>query len=85
MLKSAKQLALKELRQVPGISKGLSGDLWGLGIRSVRDLKDRNPEKLYQQFCVQKGTSVDRCVLYVFRCAVYYCSNEKHKPNLLKW
>ena len=27
----------------------------------------------------------DRCVLYAFRCAVYYASHTTHDPNLLKW
>ncbi len=24
-------------------------------------------------------------LLYVFRCAVYYATNKKHDPELLKW
>jgi hypothetical protein len=28
---------------------------------------------------------VDRCMLNVFRCAVYYASNDIHDPELLKW
>jgi hypothetical protein len=28
---------------------------------------------------------VDRCVLYVFRCAVYFASEAEHDPELLKW
>lgn len=28
---------------------------------------------------------MDRCMLYVFRCAVYYASSEQHDPELLKW
>jgi hypothetical protein len=28
---------------------------------------------------------IDPCVLYVFRCAVYYASHEVHDPDLLKW
>jgi hypothetical protein len=24
-------------------------------------------------------------MLYVFRCAVYYASNETHEPERLKW
>jgi hypothetical protein len=31
------------------------------------------------------GQHVDRCVLYVFRCAVYFASESKHDPELLKW
>jgi Pathogenicity locus len=28
---------------------------------------------------------VDRCVLYVFRAAVYFASNKKHDEEKLKW
>lgn len=80
-----KKASLKELEQIPGVGKSIANDLWGLGIRSIKDLRGRDPEKLYEKFCRQKGVSVDRCVLYVFRCAVYYSSNKKHNPDLLKW
>ncbi|WP_394701143.1 helix-hairpin-helix domain-containing protein [uncultured Methanolobus sp.] len=29
--------------------------------------------------------NLDRCMLYVFREAVYFASNEEHDPELLKW
>jgi hypothetical protein len=31
------------------------------------------------------GAHVDRCALYVFRCAVYFASEAKPDPELLKW
>ena len=31
------------------------------------------------------GVVQDRCLLYVFRCAVYYASAQKHEPEKLKW
>lgn len=85
MPKSMKKSALSELQKIPGIGKRISEDLWNLGFRSVRDLKDKDPEKLYNKLCLQKGMHIDRCVLYVFRCAVYYASKKRHKPELLKW
>jgi hypothetical protein len=61
-------------------------DLWDLGFRSVRELKKKeDPEELYLWLCDLKGMRVDRCMLYVFRCAVYYSSNETHDQELLKW
>jgi len=51
----------------------------------VQELKDQDPEELYVRQCALQGTQVDRCMLYVFRCAVYYASNENHDPELLKW
>lgn len=80
-----KQAVLKELRQIPGVGKAIAQDLYDLGFRSVEDLKDQDPDKMYLEHCLEKGMKVDRCMLYVFRCAVYYASNEKHDPELLKW
>lgn len=43
------------------------------------------PKALYDEHCRQREVQVDRCVLYVFRCAVYYANNTVHDPELLKW
>src|SRR5881398_3078912 len=79
------QATLKEFQQIPGVGKSIAKDLWDLGFRSVQELKDQDPEELYVRQCALEGTQVDRCMLYVFRCAVYYASNENHDPELLKW
>jgi hypothetical protein len=81
----SKAAILKELQQIPGVGKSIAGDLWDLNIRSAQDLKGRNPENLYFRHCRQKGGPVDRCVLYVFRCAVYFASHRRHTTELLKW
>jgi aromatic ring hydroxylase len=73
------------LLQIPGVGKSIAFDLHNLGIRSVKDLKNKDPEKLYVKLCKKQGAHVDRCVLYVFRCAVYFASHKKHNPELLKW
>jgi hypothetical protein len=80
-----KELALRELRQIPGVGREIAEDLWSLGYRAVADLKGRDPEAMYAQLCAQQGEAIDRCMLYVFRCAVYYASVDKHSPDLLKW
>ena len=73
------------LEEIPGVGTSISKDLEDIGIREVRDLRGRDPEKLYGDLCGLRGTRIDRCVLYVFRCAVYYASNRNHSPQLLKW
>ena len=73
------------LLEIPGVGKIIAQDLQRLGIHAVSDLKHKNPEKLYQKHCQQKGYKVDRCMLYVFRCAAYYASHKKHNQKLLKW
>jgi hypothetical protein len=74
-----------ELEQIPGVGKSIAADLRQLGIASVRQLKGRNPEKLYRKLCRFRASPVDRCMLYVFRCAVYYASASDPDPELLKW
>lgn len=74
-----------ELEQIPGVGKSIAQDFKNLGIHSVQDLKGCNPQDLYQRLCVQQGKPVDRCMLYVFRCAIYYASTENPEPELLKW
>jgi len=80
-----KTAALRELQTIPGVGIIIANDLWNLGIRSVNALNNANPETLYEKLCVFQGTRVDRCMLYVFRCAVYFASNEKHDAERLKW
>jgi hypothetical protein len=77
--------AIKTLQIIPGVGPSIAKDLWNLGIHSVNDLKGKNPEILYRRLWHIEGKPVDRCVLYVFRCAVYYASHKKHDPALLKW
>jgi hypothetical protein len=74
-----------DLLSIPGVGKKIAEDLVDLGIRAVADLKGRDPEDLYGRLCARAGKRVDRCMLYVFRCAVYYASNDRHEPALLKW
>jgi hypothetical protein len=83
--KSTKQSVLKELELIPGVGPKIAEDLWNLGLRAPRDLKNKDPEELYSWLYAREGVRVDHCVLYVFRCAVYYTSHEHHEPELLKW
>jgi hypothetical protein len=77
--------ALQQFRLIPGVGKVVAGDLFDLGIRSLKQLGECDPEQMYLDHCAQKGYAVDRCMLYTFRCAVYYCSTTEPDPELLKW
>ena len=85
MTTGPKQASLKNLQEIPGVGKSIAEDLWDLGIRKVADLKGKDPEKLYVRRCAQVGMRIDPCLLYVFRCAVYYASTQRPRPELLKW
>ena len=74
-----------ELQTIPSIGPSLAADLRDLGIRRVADLRRRDPERLYTRLNELRGQRQDPCVLYTFRCAVYYARTARPKPELLKW
>ncbi|PIR21555.1 MAG: pathogenicity locus [Deltaproteobacteria bacterium CG11_big_fil_rev_8_21_14_0_20_47_16] len=76
---------LKALQVIPGVGKSVSQDLWDIGIRSVADLKGQCAETLYEKSNLHAGTIQDRCLLYVFRCAIYYAEQTTYDPEKLKW
>lgn len=80
-----KKSPVSELRTIPGIGPSMERDLVDLGINRIADLKGKNPELMYEALCTIRHARIDRCVLYVFRCAVYFAEHEKHNPELLKW
>ncbi len=81
----ARAAAHRDLRRIPGVGATIADDLWRLGIRRVADLRGGDPQALYEALCRDQGVHVDRCMLYVFRCAVYFASEETHDPELLRW
>ena len=74
-----------EFQQIPGVGPNIAQDFVDLGFSRISDLKNQNPELMYENLCKTRQQYIDRCVLYVFREAVYYTSHEKHDPELLKW
>ena len=73
------------LQTIPGVGVTTAQDLRDLGIKKVEDLKNKNPEKLYEDLCEIQEMKIDRCMLYVIRCAVYFASQKTHDPQKLKW
>jgi len=76
-----------ELQQIPGVGPSIAGDLQGIGVTQIAQLKNADPQELYDAVCDATGEIHDRCLLYVFRCAVYYASTAKtqHDPDKLQW
>jgi hypothetical protein len=73
------------LQAIPGVGPSIARDLRALGIRRVAQLRNRDPERLYARINRLRGIRQDRCLLYVFRCAVYYASAQHPQPRLLRW
>lgn len=74
-----------DLQTIPGVGPSLAQDLRDLGIRQVAELRGEDPERLYTRLIAQRGVHQDRCVLYVFRCAVYFAETAQPDPERLKW
>ena len=73
------------LESIPGVGREISKKLTSIGIRKVSDLKNRDPEELYGKLEEKTGLHMDKCLLYVFRAAVYYAGHTKHDPEKLNW
>ena len=74
-----------ELERIPGIVKNIARHLTDIGYDTIESLKGQDPEEIYLKDCSYHGSKVDRCVLYVYRLAVYYAENDIHEPDKLKW
>ena len=76
---------MNDLQKIPGVGPKMAADLQLLGINRIEDLRDKDPMELYERLCRMTGHKQDPCVLYVFRCAVYYATEKNPEPDKLKW
>ena len=76
---------MSELRRIPGVGKETEKDLLALGYTTIESLRDQDPEEIYRRDCRRQGVTIDRCQLYVYRCAVYFASTEHLDPEKLQW
>ena len=79
--------SLKDLLRIPGVGKVIAKDLYEMGFKSVSDLKGQDAELLYVLHNDLKGEVQDICMLYTFRCAIYYAETpvQQHEVEKLKW
>ncbi len=77
----------ESLLQIPGVGKSIARDLNNIGIYKMADLKGHDPNNLYHLSNTYAGCVQDRCLLYVFKLAVYYAETPKefHEKEKLKW
>jgi len=62
----------KEFMKMPNVGPKFAEDLIDLGIRSVADLRDKEPVVLYRALCTKTGSRQDPCVLDTFMAVVDY-------------
>jgi hypothetical protein len=82
-----REQSIKNLTQIPGIGKSIALDLLNIGITCIDDLKGKDSEGLFEQSNRFAGAVQDRCLLYCFRCAVYFAETEEEdrESEKLKW
>lgn len=54
------EVALAQLRTIPGVGKSIAKDLYDLGIRRVSDLKNKNPDDLKDYMEVETVVEVEK-------------------------
>ncbi len=79
------KLIERGLESIPGVGKRIAQDLRDIGIDRPSCLKGKNPERLYEKMCSAQGVTIDRCMLYVLRCAVYFVNTKRHDTKKLQW
>lgn len=78
-------MAKTKLTTIPTIGPNMERHLQNIGISCVEDLVGADADDLYQKDATYHGKPSDRCVLYVYRLAVYYANHSRHDPEKLKW
>ncbi|MBK9737468.1 MAG: pathogenicity locus [Saprospiraceae bacterium] len=76
---------LKEFQVIPSVGKACALDFWNIGLRSVDELSGQNPNVLYHKLNNITGVRHDICMLYTFRCAVYFVTEKNHEKQKLNW
>lgn len=75
--------AFTTLRDLPGVGPSIEKDLHQLGFSKPADLIGANPQAMYEKWTALNGGS-EKCMLYVFRCAVYCVNTPRKKLKLQK-
>ncbi len=75
----------RRLEDLESVGKETVRDFAVLGIRSVQELKGKDPKTMYLSLCEMTEVTHDICVLDVFRCAVAQANNPRLPKTQRKW
>lgn len=79
-------LPMTELRSIPTIGANMEEHLIRLGYSTLDSLTGQDPEEMYERDVQLHGGHLDRCVVYVYRLAVYYAENRHNlDPDKCRW
>ena len=75
----------RRLQDLVSVGPAMVRDFELLGIRSVAQLSQRDPEKMYEKLCEITGQAQDICCLDVFRAAVAQARNPRLPFDQCQW
>jgi hypothetical protein len=58
-----KEVVIRELMNIPGMTYIAAESLWMYGVSSVEELKDKNPILLYEEMSKRKDIPPDQCTM----------------------
>ena len=79
-----KQQTIKDLQTLQNIGPATAKRLYLIGIKTLKQMKQSDPEKLYRRLKEKEGDSLDKCVLYQLRGAILDVPWPKCK-NMIKY
>jgi len=79
MTEQEKEAVIREFMNVPGMTSTAAESLYGYGIRSVVELKGKDPMKLYDDMSKKHDIPPDQCTLLLnaLRLATRFSSREE--------
>ena len=80
-----KSVEKRKLQDLISVGPATRRDLAQLGIHSVAELAQRDPESLYRELCRKTGKRQDPCVLDVYRAAVAQARNPRLPIEQCVW
>lgn len=75
-----KRDCVKELTDLPNISKAMADDLRTIGIIRPEQLKGRSPYDMYEELCSKTGSRHDPCVIDVFLSITRFMEGDNPRP-----
>ncbi len=77
---TADTTVLAELMSIPNVGPRTASDLVRLGVRGLAQLRDADPDELYERLCRLDAARHDVCCLDVFRAAVDFVNGSDPRP-----
>jgi len=65
-----KKKAITSLQGLRNIGPVAAGALYSIGIKTLEQFRQSDPEELYEELKRRRGGKLDKCVLYQFRGAL---------------